>query len=250
MSVLEAHSVTWGVRARKLVHDVSISLRPGEVFGLLGPNGAGKSSLVRLLAGHVAPSSGCLTLDGTPLPSLPVRERAARIGYLPQQFTPHWDYQVQEILRLGLERSLNPHSTSALDHLAVAFDLGHLVGRRWSTLSGGERGRALAAAVLAPEPQVIIADEPAAALDIGQAAALMRRLRDHASRGAAVAVVVHDLNLAGRWCDRIGIMQQGRLLESGAAQSILRGATLDTAFGLAIERVDAADGSLVLAPRI
>jgi ABC-type cobalamin/Fe3+-siderophores transport system ATPase subunit len=249
MSVLEARSVTWGIRGRDLVRDVSLSLRPGEVFGLLGPNGAGKSSLVRLLAGHVAPTTGRLTLGGTPLSSLPVRERAARIGYLPQQFAPHWDYQVREILRLGLERCPTQPPPSALDDLASAFELEHLTNCRWSTLSGGERGRVLAAAVLAPSPGVIIADEPAAALDIGQAAALMRRLRTHASRGAAVAMVVHDLNLAGRWCDQIGVMHQGCLLAEGGAQAILESSTVETAFGLPMERVVASDGSLLLVPR-
>lgn len=248
MSLLEAHSVTWGVRGRKLVHDVSLSLRPGEVFGLLGPNGAGKSSLVRLLAGHVAPMAGRVTLGGIQLSAIPMRARAARIGYLPQQFTPHWDYQVGEILRLGLERCLDPSSPSALDDLANAFDLGHLVSRRWSTLSGGERGRALAAAVLAPAPQVIIADEPAAALDIGQAASLMRRLRLRASGGAAIVVVVHDLNLAAQWCDRIGIMRGGCLVDSGDARPILEGRALETAFGVPIERAAASDGSLLLVP--
>jgi ABC-type cobalamin/Fe3+-siderophores transport system ATPase subunit len=146
-----------------------------------------------MLAGLDAPDQGEITLLGRPLPQWPARERARLLGYLPQHFAPHWDYRVAELLRLGLDRT--PEGMAGLAALAARHGLEELLGRRWSSLSGGERGRSLAAAVLAPAPRVILADEPAAALDIGQAAGLMGSLRERAGASAAVAVVVHDLHL-------------------------------------------------------
>lgn len=245
-AVLEASGVTRRIGGRILVEAASLALRPGEVLGIIGPNGAGKSTLVRMLAGLDRPDQGEVTLLGRPLMRWPAHERARLLGYLPQHFTPHWDYRVAELLRLGLERT--PQGMAGLPALASRHGLEALLGRRWSSLSGGERGRSLAAAVLAPAPRVILADEPAAALDIGQAAALMALLRGRA--GAAVAVVVHDLNLAARWCDRIAVMEGGRLRAVGTPSAVFAAGLLDEVFGVTFERLRAADGTMViLAPR-
>ncbi len=237
MTRLAAEGVTWGVRGEDLVRDVTLDLRPGEVLGVIGPNGAGKSSLLRLLAGLATPRAGRVTLDGTPLPAIPARDRAARIGYLPQHFAPHWDYRVRELLRLGLERGGAARGPEAL---AADFDLGALLDRRWSTLSGGERARALAATVLAPDPAVVLADEPAAALDIAGAAGLMRLLRARAGSGAAVALVLHDLNLAAGWCDRLLLLDAGRVATVGPPATVLADARLDRAFGVSFRRGEVA----------
>lgn len=241
---LQARDVTRRVGGKTLVETASLALRPGEVLGIIGPNGAGKSTLVRMLAGLDRPDQGEVTLLGRPLMQWPARERARRLGYLPQHFTPHWDYRVAELLRLGLDRT--PQGMAGLSGLAAQHGLEALLDRRWSSLSGGERGRSLAAAVLAPAPRVILADEPAAALDIGQAAALMALLRDLAASGTAVAVVVHDLNLAGRWCDRIAVMGGGRIRCVGAPAAVFVPGVLEEVFGVTFERMHAADGTAVV----
>jgi ABC-type cobalamin/Fe3+-siderophores transport system ATPase subunit len=245
---LEASDVTRRAGGKTLVEAASLALMPGEVLGIIGPNGAGKSTLLRMLAGLDAPDQGEITLLGRPLPQWPARERARLLGYLPQHFVPHWDYRVAELLRLGLDRT--PEGMAGLPALAARHGLEELLGRRWSSLSGGERGRSLAAAVLAPAPRVILADEPAAALDIGQAAGLMGLLRERAGAGAAVAVVVHDLNLAARWCDRIAVMAGGCLRGTGTPSAVFAAGLLDQVFGVTFERLRAADGTeLVFAPR-
>jgi iron complex transport system ATP-binding protein len=245
---LRARDVTRRVGPKTLVEAASLALVPGEVLGIIGPNGAGKSTLVRMLAGLERPDDGEITLLGRPLMQWPARERARQLGYLPQHFTPHWDYRVSELLRLGLDRT--PEGMAGLSALAAQHGLEALLERRWSSLSGGERGRSLAAAVLAPSPSVILADEPAAALDIGQAAALMALLKRRAAGGAAVAVVVHDLNLAFRWCDRIAAMGGGRIRGTGVPSAISAPGLLEEVFGVGFERLQAADGSeVVLAVR-
>lgn len=243
---LEGRGLHFAAGGAPLVQGVSAALARGSVLGIIGPNGAGKSTLVKLLIGQLAPASGSVTLEGRPLLGWPRRERAALIGHLPQHFEPHWDYRVDELLRLGLDRAGPKAPTLAT--LAGHFGLEAILRRHWSTLSGGERARALAAAVLAPDPPVVLADEPAAALDVGQAAALMSRLRGLAEAGAAVAVVVHDLNLAARWCDRLLLMESGRAVMEAGPVEVLESPELDRVFATRFQRVVLPDGGMVLAP--
>ncbi|WP_408893550.1 ABC transporter ATP-binding protein [Roseococcus sp. SYP-B2431] len=244
--MLEGRGLHFTAGGSPLVHGVSTALARGAVLGIIGPNGAGKSTLVKLLIGQLSPASGGVTLMGRPLPDWPRRERAALIGHLPQHFEPHWDYRVDELLRLGLDRA--GRNAPGLEALAGHFGLGAILKRHWSTLSGGERARALAAAVLAPDPPVVLADEPAAALDVGQAASLMARLRRLADGGAAVAVVVHDLNLAARWCDRLLLMESGRAVIEADPAEVLQSPELDRVFATRFQRIPLPDGGMVLAP--
>jgi len=244
-AALSAIGLGFDVARRRLVAGVSLDVRAGELLGVIGPNGAGKSTLLRMLAGLLRPTEGQVVLQGRDIAAWPGRERARRVGYLPQHFHPHWDYTVRELLRLGLERG---GATEDVRALASRHGLDALLTRRWSALSGGERGRALAAAVLAPEPAVILADEATAALDVGQALALMTRLRTSARSGAAVALVAHDLNLAFAACDRIALLSDGRLLATGTPAVLADDSRLDDAFGVRFNRWDGPGGVRLVGP--
>ena len=244
-AALRAIGLGFDAGRRSLVAGVSLDARAGELLGIIGPNGAGKSTLLRMLAGLLRPTEGQVLLQGRDIAAWPGRERARRVGYLPQHFHPHWDYTVRELLRLGLERG---GAAQGLGALASRHGLDALLTRRWSALSGGERGRALAAAVLAPEPAVILADEATAALDVGQALALMTRLRTAARAGAAVVLVAHDLNLAFGACDRIALLSDGRLLATGTPAVLADDGLLDNAFGVLFKRWDGPGGVRLLGP--
>ncbi|MFB9970767.1 ABC transporter ATP-binding protein [Pseudoroseomonas cervicalis] len=232
--LLEGRGLGWRRGRRVLVRDVSLALHPGELVGLVGPNGAGKSSLVRLLAGLQAPGEGGVLLEGRPLPDWPAAARARRIGYLPQSFAPHWDVTLAELLRLGAGRG-DATPPADLEALAAGFGLAGRLGQRWSSLSGGERGRALLAGVLAAEPPVLLADEPGAALDVAQQWRMMARLRARPP-GCAALVVLHDLNLAARWCDRLLVLREGALALQGPTLPVLADPALDAIYGMAFER--------------
>lgn len=244
-AALSAHGLGFDAGRRSLVAGVALEVRAGELLGIIGPNGAGKSTLLRMLAGLLRPAHGQVLLEGRDIAAWPGRERARCVGYLPQHFQPHWDYTVRELLQLGLERG---GAAQGLGALASRHGLEPLLTRRWSALSGGERGRALAAAVLAPEPAVILADEATAALDVGQALALMTRLRTAARAGAAVVLVAHDLNLAFGACDRIALLSDGRLLTTGTPAELAEDSRLDEAFGVRFNRWDAPGGVRLVGP--
>jgi ABC-type cobalamin/Fe3+-siderophores transport system ATPase subunit len=233
MSRLCAQNLVVMAGARRLLDTVSVDLSPGALVGLIGPNGAGKSTLLRCLAGLLRPDHGTVTLDGTALLDLPSRERGCRIGYLPQSFQPAWDYSVREVVELGASRRVG----AALRTPQVLRDhaLTDLSERRWSQVSGGERARALLAATLVAEPNVLLADEPGASLDIGHRIDLMRRLRAWARR-SIVVVVLHDIDRAALDCDRLILLEQGRVVRDSAAAAVARSPDLDRVFGLRFER--------------
>jgi len=221
---------------------VGVSLRAGEVTAICGPNGAGKSSLLACLAGILVPDAGGVTLGGVALDSMPARERARAIGYLPQLGEVAWDVSVAVLVSLGrlpwqgapLHRA---HASGAEDAAAVgaamaAMELESLAGRPVSRLSGGERARALLARVLAGEPRWILADEPLAALDLGHAAGLIARLRGQAESGVGVVLVLHDLAAAMNHADRVLVMDQGRLVADGTPGEALRDEVIAEVWGV------------------
>jgi len=222
---------------------VGLTLHPGEITAIVGPNGAGKSSLVACLAGLVQPAAGAVLLDGEPLAAFPPRERARRLGYLPQSPEIAWDVTVETLVALGrlpwqgaaLHRA---HATPADDARAVAaalaaMDLEPLRHRPVSRLSGGERDRALAARVLAGEPRWLIADEPLANLDLAHAAALVGLLRHQAhAEGRGVLVVLHDLATAMNHADRAIVLAQGRVVADGPPAQALTDALVTRIWNL------------------
>ena len=213
---LEARNLTLAGR----LADVSAALEPGTITAICGPNGAGKSSLLEILAGLLSPQGGQVLVDGTPLSHMPARERAQRIGYLPQEHEVAWDVPVRSLVELGRM----PHGdrlAGPVDAALEALDIAHLAQRRAQSLSGGETARVLLARVLAGEPDWILADEPLAALDLAHQLALLRHLRAAASRGKGIVVVLHDLGHARNYADRVLVLDQGRLAADAPPQVAL-----------------------------
>ena len=221
---------------------VSARFRAGEVTAICGPNGAGKSTLLACLAGILVADAGLVLLGGADLRGVPARERARAIGYLPQAGEVAWDMTVAVLAGLGRlpwqGGPGHPGCASAAQDAAavaaalVAMDLEGLAGRRVSRLSGGERARALLARVLAGEPRWILADEPLAALDLGHAAGLMRRLRGQALAGAGVVLVLHDLAAAMNHADRVVVIDDGRVVADGAPGAALRAEVIAGVWGV------------------
>lgn len=233
MTHLIAKGITATAGADRLLDAVDLDIKPGALIGLIGPNGAGKSTLLRTLAGLSRPQAGVVILDGRPVVDLPPRERARRIGYLPQTFQPAWDYNVRTIVELGASRM--PGAERRLDEILCTHDLVDLAGRPWSRISGGERARALLAATMIAEPEVLLADEPGASLDIGHRIDLIRRLHAYA-RDRIVVLVLHDIEQAVRDCDRLVLLGRGRIMGDGPVAEIARGNDLDHLFGVRFAR--------------
>ena len=223
--MIEAKTLTVASRLDAL----SAVIEPGRITAICGPNGAGKSTLLQCLAGLVEPERGEVLLDRAPLPH--GRERAQRIGYLPQVGEIAWDLSVEGLAALGRL----PHGDRGEAQVAAALaavDLSGFAKRPVSTLSGGERARALLARVLAGEPGWILADEPLAALDLAHQLALLAHLRAAAGQGAGVVLVLHDLALAMNHADRVLVLGRGALAAEGAPEQALGEDTIARVWGV------------------
>jgi iron complex transport system ATP-binding protein len=250
---LQAQGVGKQAGGRTVLADVTLSLDSGRLTGLLGPNGAGKSTLARLLAGIDAPDAGAVLLDGAPVRDLDARRRARRIAYLPQGAPPPWPISVAELVSLArLPHGAGPDRLGDVGLAAVARALQRtgadaLAHRTMDALSHGERARVGLARALAVEAEVLIADEPAASLDPAHALGALDLLVEEARRGVAVLVVLHDLSLAARVCDRVAVLSAGALVAFGPPAEALSDPVLAAVFGVEARRFETPDGAL-LAP--
>jgi len=190
---------------RLLVKAASIDVACGELIGLIGPNGAGKSTLLSLLAGIDKPSSGTIHLDGQALHDIPINERSTKIGWLEQLGTVHWPVTVERLVMLGRIPHLptwgkpSESDLDAVERAITVADCSSIRKQIVTTLSGGERARALLARALAAEPSMLFADEPVSALDLAHQLQTMQLLREFAVEEKAAVVVLHDLSLAARY---------------------------------------------------
>ncbi|WP_017594214.1 ABC transporter ATP-binding protein [Nocardiopsis potens] len=218
---------------RPVVSGVSVSVPSGTVLGLLGPNGSGKSTLLRAVSGIASPSSGRVLLDGTDLASLSRRETALRVAVMTQEHSEEFEIPVLDMVLLGriphghgFGRDTGRDTAVAMEALGRvgAADLAH---RSFSALSGGERQRVLFARALAQETPVLVLDEPTNHLDIAHQLELLDLVR---TAGRTAVVALHDLNLAARSCDAVGVLAGGRLAALGAPEEVLTTGLIRSAF--------------------
>jgi len=230
---------------KRIVDQASLNLQAGEVLGILGPNGAGKSSLIKLMSGEHQPDAGRVYLDGQELSRWPRAELARRRAVLPQQLDVAFGFTAWEVALLGRiphHRGIPSRLDREITWEAMQqVDAADLADQRYQTLSGGERARVQLARVLAqvwsdnPHGQVILLDEPSAPMDVAHQLALSKQLRDLASAGYAIGVIVHDLNLAASVCDRVAFMKSGQVLHVGTPQSVFRPDILAEVFAVNTE---------------
>lgn len=234
---------------RDVVQQVTLSVNASERVALVGPNAAGKSTLLSAIAGLLKPSQGHIALTGHSLQDFGSREIARRIAFVValQEGAPL--ISVRESTALGRYPHTGPfQDLAAADHEAVSRAINEtclqeLEGRTLSSLSAGERQRALVARALAQEPGLLLLDEPSAHLDIGHGLDLFALLETIATRGVAIIAVIHDLVAAARWATRMLVMDQGRIVDDGPPERVMMGEPLGRAFGVAIAEARAANGS-------
>ncbi|MHC8296203.1 heme ABC transporter ATP-binding protein [Pseudomonas sp. LB3P58] len=229
-------------RGRKIVlTDITLELKPGEVLGVLGPNGAGKSTLLGALCGELHADHGSVWLDDRELNQWAGALRAQRLAVLPQVSTLDFAFRVEEVVGMGRL----PHQSGRVrdDEIVAAAlqaaDAGHLSGRSYLALSGGERQRVHLARVLAQlwpgeAGQTLLLDEPTSMLDPLHQHTTLQAVREFANRGAAVLVILHDLNLAARYCDRLLLLEGGRPVALDTPEQVLRPEPLKAVFGLEV----------------
>lgn len=239
---LEARSLVCAYQANTqqiILHEVDMALYPGELVGLIGPNGAGKTTLLRALARLLPPKSGQVLLDGQDIWRLSARQTAQWVGRVPQSANATWPYAIEHVVRMGRYPHrgwLAPHNQrdqSAVEEALNRMILKPLRNRAFNTLSGGEQQRVLIARALAQEPKVLLLDEPIANLDINHQLQVLTLVRDRVrEQQLAALLAIHDLELAARFCDRLILLNQGRIWAAGPPAEVLQVDHLRTVFGV------------------
>ena len=245
MSAASLHGAHARLDGREVLSSVDLTVLPGEVVALVGPNGAGKTSLIRVLAGALALTSGETRLEGRLLADFSPRERAARLAWLPQDRRIAWNMPAVEVAALGAPFLSGPEARDRALAALMKIDAGHLAARGVAEMSGGERARVLFARFLATEAPVLLADEPAAGLDPDAQLLVMDVLRRRAEGGAAVLVSLHDLSLAARHADRVVVVDQGRIAADAAPREALSDVVMRRVFGVGSQWLESAQGPVL-----
>ncbi len=267
-AAVSASRIDFRLKGRLVLRNVSVEIAPGRITAIIGRNGAGKSTLLKCLAGLATPDQGEVKLGERAMRSFDRRSLARQIAYLPQERVVHWPLAVRAVVALGrLPHGPVPSAAwnagarsatslaagrdrEAIDSAMRAMDITALAERPVDAISGGERARVLFARALAQEASVILADEPTAGLDPAHALELADVLVRLAADGRAIAVALHDLTLAARFCHDVVIMAEGQVVASGPVSEMMRPEQLVRAFGvtMAVGRIDSVPVIVPVAP--
>jgi iron complex transport system ATP-binding protein len=239
---------------KRILEGIGLTVEPGEWLGLIGPNGAGKTSLLNGIAGAM-PVEGEVRVGGRPVAHLTERERAQIFAVVTQApVTPTGMLAIDYVMlgrtpHLGYFRREGASDWRVVRSSMTQLELGPLAGRRLETMSGGELQRVVLARALAQEAPVLLLDEPTSALDVGHRVGALEQV-EHLRRlmGLTVITVLHDLTLAGQFCDRLALMAGGRVVALGPARSVLTEGLIRAHYGADVAVLEGPGDSVVVAP--
>ncbi|MEW6746935.1 MAG: ABC transporter ATP-binding protein [Planctomycetota bacterium] len=237
---LEVEGVAFSYGDRRVLDNVSVVVESGDVLGIIGPNGSGKSTLVRCMFGALHPACGSVRLDGIDVTRASRAWIARRVGVCPQSCAPGFPFEVQEFVSMGRfphERGIfsedTPNGAQVVETALERTGIIHLRRRTIDQLSGGEFRKVLLAQVFAQEPRLLLLDEPLQQLDLRHQLEVMDLVADFARSGEGAAVaVLHDLNMAARYCGRLLLLSAGCIAAAGSPEEVLTPERLRVVYGL------------------
>lgn len=254
-SPLRSKAATLSYDKRVIVEDLSLDIPAGSFTAIIGPNACGKSTLLRAMAGLLAPIAGQIILDGKAISSLAPRDIAQRLGLLPQTAIAPEGITVAELVARGryvhqrLLRQWSIEDRRAVDDALALTDVTDLAERRVEHLSGGQRQRVWIAMVLAQQTPLILLDEPTTYLDIAHQMDVLNLLHELNVAGRTIVAVLHDLNHAARYASHIIAMKAGKVIAAGSPADVITAATVSTVFGLETEVIpDPVTGNPMVVP--
>jgi iron complex transport system ATP-binding protein len=240
--MIHISDLVFAYQAAPVLQDVSLSIPDNEFVGIIGPNGAGKSTLLKVLAGILAPQSGEVRLRNKSLPDYRRKELGRIIGFVAQEFKSAFNFTAYEIVLMGRYPHLSPFSNETetdrqIIRLAMEeTEVWNLRDRALSELSGGERQRVVLASALAQEPQMLLLDEPTTALDIKHQVRFYEILQSLQQRkGMTVVTATHDINLSARYCRRLIVLRNGKIIADDIPEKIINKALMESVYEVEVE---------------
>lgn len=236
--MIQVDNLTKQLDQRIILEHLQFSVQPGEIFGIIGPNGSGKSTLLKLLSGIDPQFSGRIYIKGVPVQRYKRKELAKWLAVLQQETLPPLGFTVREVVEMGRYPFQNWLGEETVDVAPMIDKILHALGMEWlaneplEQLSGGERQRVALAKVMAQEPQLLFLDEPTTYLDIGYQVQMMDFVcRWKKESDLTVIAVLHDLNIASQYCDRILMLHQGRMMALDKPEQVIRAELIAEVYG-------------------
>lgn len=239
--MLEAKCIHFCIRNRPIVDQADICVKAGELTALIGPNGAGKSTLFKLLSGDLICNHGTVTYNGLRLKELKAKQLATLRAVMPQHSTVTFPFTAMEVVELGLLLSNQTYSDTTIGEVMTATHTWHLKDQMVANLSGGEMQRVQLARVLAQiwenksYPRYLLLDEPTSSMDIAQQHHILQLVSQLKTRNIGILAILHDLNLAANYADKVVLLKQGTILYQGSTREIMTPKNLQQVFNYPIQ---------------
>ena len=244
---IDINSISLHINGINIIKNISLKINPGELITVIGPNGSGKSTLLKIISGDLSPSNGSVTIDDIFLSEIDVKQQALKRSVMSQSQQILYDYSVEEIIEMGWVDEGRDENDKLVKYkcnkVAEECQVSHLLKRNFNTLSGGEQRRVHFARTLLQidhdyeraGPRYMFLDEPTANLDLSFELQLIRLLKTKSKKGIGILLIMHDLNLASKFSDKIAILDKGHLCAFGTPLEVYESKMLSDVFGLSIE---------------
>lgn len=247
--MIKCENLSAGYGSRAVITDINWQAEPGKLTAIIGPNGSGKSTLLKAVMGQAKVISGGIFLEEKPIEEFAGRERAKRIAYLPQSRSDANISAARMVLHGRFPYIVYPRHYTGEDEAKVeealsALGITDLRDKPVSELSGGEKQKVYLAMALVQDAPVLFLDEPATYLDISGQLELLEQLKGLAERGRTIVVVLHDLNQALQYADRILVMEKGQLVQYGSGEEIMEAQTIQKVFHIQVRQMQDEEGQV------
>lgn len=253
MSLLKVSDLNLKIDGAKIINNASLEIETGQIIGLIGPNGAGKSMLLKSILGLNEEAHGTVTIDDQNLNNISLKDKAKFISYAAQGAPVHWPLTVGHLVSLGRIPHLSPWQSTTKEDQQLTLnamkmtEVDHLSTRTTTSLSGGERARAMLARAIVTGSDFLFADEPIEALDPYHQIQIMNILKNLSQKGQGVLVVIHDLNVAQQYCDQLILMDNGKIIAKGVPENVLTDEFLQNTYRIKASRIEH-DGQHIILP--
>lgn len=251
---VKVKGVTFGYTGKNTLNEIDLECASGEFIGLIGPNGSGKTTLLRCINGVLRPKMGTILVEGKDIDKMKIKEIARICANVPTDAAEDLALSVQEFVFLGRYPYVSgmwwesKDDEKIVDEALKTFKLEHLADRKLSELSSGEQARVLLAKAVVQRPQVMLVDEPSAHLDLRYKLEVMEELRSLARSGITVITASHDLNLMSKFCDRVLLIGQGKIVSYGQPADVITAENIRDIYGVEV-RIIVEDDEIYAIPK-
>ena len=254
--LMKLENISFAYETSQVINGLSVAIQEKSFIGLIGPNGSGKSTLLKIMAGILEPDSGSVQFKESPITRINKKLFAQSVSWIPQDHPMVFPFKVSEIVLMGRHPYLSPLSFESNDDIEISRKAmettmtSQFADRHFNEISGGEKQRVMIASALAQNPEMMLLDEPTAALDLKYQVQILKILKDlNKEHKMTLILAMHDLNLASKFCNRLILLDKGQIVRDGSPEQVLEKDILEQVYGVEVD-LDSVDGCIRIHPTI